>query len=127
LSIVQRVWYIFSRRQFLKMPIYEYLCQKCGEHLEVLQKMSDKPLSRCPKCRGKLEKMLSQTSFQLKGSGWYATDYASSSSKRSKSESESTDKNDKSKKTDTDSKSSKKGETPSSPATSVTGSGTTDK
>jgi len=107
------------------MPIYEYLCQKCGEHLEVLQKMSDKPLSRCPKCRGKLEKMLSQTSFQLKGSGWYATDYASSSSKRR--ESESTDKNDKSKKTDTDSKSSKKGETPSSPATSVTGSGTTDK
>ncbi len=110
------------------MPIYEYLCQKCGEHLEVMQKMSDKPLSRCPKCRGKLEKMLSQTSFQLKGSGWYATDYASSSSKRRESEStDKNDKNDKSKKADTDSKSSKKGETPSSPATSVTGSGTTDK
>ena len=107
------------------MPIYEYLCQKCGQHLEVMQKMSDKPLSRCPKCRGKLEKMLSQTSFQLKGSGWYATDYASSSSKRSKSESsESTNKNDKSKKTDTDSKT---GETPSSATTSVTKSDTADK
>jgi putative FmdB family regulatory protein len=115
------MWYIFSQgRRFLKMPIYEYLCQKCGQHLEVMQKMSDRPLSRCPKCRGKLEKMLSQTSFQLKGSGWYATDYAGSSSKRSKGESESTDKSDKSKKTDTD---SKPGETSSSPATSgVTGS-----
>jgi len=85
------------------MPIYEYACQKCGEHLEVMQKMSDKPLTRCPKCRGKLEKMLSQTSFQLKGSGWYATDYARSSSKSSKSDSETSDKTDKSKKTDTDS------------------------
>jgi len=105
------------------MPIYEYLCQKCGQHLEVMQKMSDKPLSRCPKCRGKLEKKFSQTSFQLKGSGWYATDYATSG-KRSKSESETADKQDKSKKTDGDagSKSPKKGET--SPATSgVTGSG----
>jgi len=59
------------------MPIYEYVCQKCGHHLEVMQKLSDKPLSRCPDCRGKLEKILSQTSFQLKGSGWYASDYAS--------------------------------------------------
>ncbi len=100
------------------MPIYEYLCQKCGQHLEVMQKMSDKPLSRCPKCRGKLEKMLSQTSFQLKGSGWYATDYANSSSKRSKTESEGTEKSDKSKKKETEVKSSKKDESPKSAATS---------
>lgn len=59
------------------MPIYEYVCQKCGHHLEVMQKVSDKPLTRCPECRGKLEKILSQTSFQLKGSGWYVSDYSS--------------------------------------------------
>ncbi|HEY7183899.1 MAG TPA: zinc ribbon domain-containing protein [Blastocatellia bacterium] len=58
------------------MPIYEYTCQKCGRHLEVMQKMSDKPLTRCPDCKGKLEKIFSQTSFQLKGSGWYVSDYA---------------------------------------------------
>jgi len=57
------------------MPIYEYVCQKCGHELEVMQKMSDKPLTKCPDCRGKLEKVFSQTSFQLKGSGWYASDY----------------------------------------------------
>jgi putative FmdB family regulatory protein len=57
------------------MPIYEYSCQKCGRRLEVMQKMSDKPLTRCPECKGKLEKIFSQTSFQLKGSGWYASDY----------------------------------------------------
>jgi len=58
------------------MPIYEYVCQKCKHHLEIMQKMSDKPLTRCPECRGKLEKVFSQTSFQLKGSGWYVSDYA---------------------------------------------------
>lgn len=57
------------------MPIYEYACTKCGHQLEVMQKISDKPLTRCPNCRGKLEKLFSQTSFQLKGSGWYVTDY----------------------------------------------------
>src|SRR5262245_31108162 len=69
----------------LDMPIYEYTCQKCGRHLEVMQKMSDKPLTRCPECKGKLEKIFSQTSFQLKGSGWYASDY-SNSGKAEKSE-----------------------------------------
>jgi len=57
------------------MPIYEYVCEHCGNHLEVMQKMNDKPKTRCPECRGKLEKIFSQTSFQLKGSGWYVTDY----------------------------------------------------
>lgn len=59
------------------MPIYEYVCEKCGHALEIMQKMSDKPLTTCPECKGKLEKIFSQTSFQLKGSGWYATDYTS--------------------------------------------------
>ncbi len=60
------------------MPIYEYTCQKCGHHLEVLQKMSDAPLSKCPECKGRLEKEFSQTSFQLKGGGWYVSDYGKS-------------------------------------------------
>jgi len=58
------------------MPIYEYKCEKCGSHIEVIQKISDPPLKRCSKCRGKLEKTISRTSFQLKGSGWYVTDYS---------------------------------------------------
>ena len=58
------------------MPIYEYFCDKCGSHIEVLQKVSDAPLKRCQKCRGKLEKVISRTSFQLKGGGWYMTDYS---------------------------------------------------
>ncbi|MBA2340297.1 MAG: zinc ribbon domain-containing protein [Pyrinomonadaceae bacterium] len=58
------------------MPIYEYACQKCKAHTEAFQKVSDKPLTKCRSCGGKLEKQWSQTSFQLKGSGWYVTDYA---------------------------------------------------
>ena len=58
------------------MPIYEYLCEKCGSQIEVIQKINDAPLKRCAKCKGKLGKTVSRTSFQLKGSGWYATDYS---------------------------------------------------
>jgi putative FmdB family regulatory protein len=58
------------------MPIYEYECRKCKAHVEVLQKITDKPLTKCRKCGGRLEKQWSSTSFQLKGTGWYATDYA---------------------------------------------------
>ena len=57
------------------MPIYEYRCTSCGDLSEVLQKVHDKPLTKCKKCGGKLEKLISRTSFQLKGSGWYVTDY----------------------------------------------------
>lgn len=57
------------------MPIYEYQCEKCGETTEVLQKFSDAPLSECPGCGGHMEKLMSMNSFQLKGSGWYVTDY----------------------------------------------------
>jgi len=62
------------------MPIYEYICEKCGSHVEVMQKISDAPLKRCQKCRGKMEKVVSRTSFQLKGGGWYVTDYPRKSS-----------------------------------------------
>ena len=58
------------------MPIYEYECRKCKAHIEAMQKMADKPLTKCRKCGGRLEKQWSSTSFQLKGSGWYVTDYA---------------------------------------------------
>ena len=68
------------------MPIYEYSCKKCGAHMEVMQKVSDKPPARHAKCGGKLEKEWSRTGFQFKGSGWYVTDYAGkkSESKESK-------------------------------------------
>ena len=61
------------------MPFYEYECTKCHFHTEVLQKISDPPITKCEKCRGKMKKLISQSSFHLKGSGWYVTDYASKS------------------------------------------------
>lgn len=57
------------------MPIYEYQCKSCGFAFEQTQKMSDAPLTRCPKCKGVVQKLLSKSSFHLKGSGWYVTDY----------------------------------------------------
>lgn len=61
------------------MPIYEYSCEKCGEILEVNQKITDQPLKRhngASKCGGKLTRLISMNSFHLKGTGWYKTDYA---------------------------------------------------
>ncbi len=58
------------------MPIYEYECKKCGRITEELQSFSDPPLKKCKECKGKLEKLISLSSFQLTGTGWYATDYA---------------------------------------------------
>ena len=58
------------------MPIYEYQCTKCGEVFEAFQKMTDEPLTQCKFCQAKVEKLVSHSSFQLKGSGWYLTDYA---------------------------------------------------
>ncbi|VAX17106.1 hypothetical protein MNBD_NITROSPINAE02-1320 [hydrothermal vent metagenome] len=61
------------------MPIYEYKCNKCGEALEVMQKMTDPPLKRhngAARCGGKLVKLMSSNAFHLKGTGWYKTDYA---------------------------------------------------
>ncbi len=58
------------------MPIYEYQCQKCREVTEAMQKFSDSPLTQCPSCHGELKKMISHSSFHLKGSGWYVTDYS---------------------------------------------------
>jgi putative FmdB family regulatory protein len=57
------------------MPIYEYRCDNCGQ-FEIMQKITERPLKRCPTCQSKVTKLISNTSFQLKGTGWYATDYA---------------------------------------------------
>jgi len=57
------------------MPIYEYQCQKCGT-FEVTQRITESPLTRCPTCRSRVKRLISNTSFQLKGTGWYITDYA---------------------------------------------------
>ena len=57
------------------MPIYEYACEHCGV-FEEMQRITDPPLAKCPKCKRKVRRLISQTSFQLKGSGWYVTDYA---------------------------------------------------
>ena len=64
------------------MPIYEYECINCGNKLEVLQKFNEKPLVTCPQCGGRLHKLISQSSFILKGNGWYATDYARNDRKK---------------------------------------------
>ena len=57
------------------MPIYEYRCDKCGKEFEAWQKFSDAPIETCESCGGHASKMISQSSFILKGSGWYVTDY----------------------------------------------------
>jgi len=62
------------------MPIYEYRCAKCGKTIEVIQKMSDKPLKKHEACGGTLTKLISAAGFQFKGTGWYVTDYARKSS-----------------------------------------------
>lgn len=63
------------------MPIYEYSCQGCGADVEVWQKISEKPKKVCPECGAhKLERQISATTFHLKGSGWYVTDYANKGS-----------------------------------------------
>jgi putative FmdB family regulatory protein len=63
------------------MPIYEFECRKCKAHLEVFQKMNDKPPVKCRKCGGRLEKLVSASAIQFKGSGWYVTDYAGNGKK----------------------------------------------
>jgi putative FmdB family regulatory protein len=58
-----------------KMPVYEYQCTACGQVEEAFQKISEPPLESCSQCQGNLKKIISQSSFHLKGSGWYVTDY----------------------------------------------------
>src|SRR5437762_3575171 len=70
------------------MPIYEFRCTKCNATIEVFQKLADKSLTRCKKCGGRLEKMISAAAVQFKGEGWYVTDYARKGSVAEKVEKE---------------------------------------
>ncbi len=64
------------------MPFYEYQCTKCGQEEEVLQKISDKPLKKCPACgKSTMQKKVSAAAFRLKGGGWYETDFKSGNKK----------------------------------------------
>jgi len=71
------------------MPIYEYQCKACNERHEIIQKISEAPLTHCPKCGGEMKKLISSPAIQFKGSGFYKTDYASSGSGSKSSESKS--------------------------------------
>ncbi len=68
------------------MPVYEYECQGCNKVFEVQQKIADEPLSDCPDCHAPVKKLMSMSSFQLKGGGWYADGYSSTSNTAKKAE-----------------------------------------
>lgn len=96
------------------MPIYEYQCKECGHHLEALQKVTDTPLRECPECqKNSLEKLVSATSFQLKGTGWYETDFKN---KKTPAKSENTET-----KTESNTSSETKTETSSEKSSTKTG------
>ena len=71
------------------MPLYEYECQKCHHRFERLRQFSDPQVTKCPKCKGRVEQVISAPAVQFKGSGWYVTDYAKKSSAPSSSSSRS--------------------------------------
>lgn len=92
------------------MPIYEYECGACGEEHEILQKMSEGALRKCPACGAlRLRRKISRSAFHLKGEGWYVTDYGKNGSKKDK---------EKETASDTSSKSDSKAESKSSDKTS---------
>ena len=71
------------------MPLYEYRCTKCGHRFEKIQKFSDPHVKKCPKCKGKVEQLLSSPAVHFKGTGWYVTDYAAKGAGASKDKEES--------------------------------------
>lgn len=83
------------------MPLYEYFCKKCHHEFEELQKITDKPVKKCPSCgANQAQKKVSLSGFQLKGSGWYADGYTKTDGKKAKSEGSDSGKSDKSDKSD---------------------------
>jgi len=104
------------------MPIYEYKCPKCGE-FEVTQRITENALKKCPTCKSKVERMLSRTSFILKGSGWYATDYAKPNGDAAKAESTAAD----SSKSESSKSETSKSDTSSKSESTSSSSGTNDK
>ena len=107
------------------MPIYEYSCGKCGEVVEKIQQFSDPPLKRHSGCGGSMTKLISQSSFQLKGSGWYVTDYAARGKPESADKAEGDGKKDKAAPGDSGD-SGAGSDTDSKSAAKSGGSGTTD-
>jgi putative FmdB family regulatory protein len=96
------------------MPLYEYFCKKCHHEFEELQKMTDKPVKKCPHCgANQAQKKVSLSGFQLKGSGWYADGYAKTDGKKAPSEGSDSGKSDKSDKSDKPSTKSEKSPTKS--------------
>lgn len=69
------------------MPIYEYKCTSCGHIFEKMQSFNDEPVKTCPKCGGEVKKLISRSSFVLKGTGWHVTDYGRGSSSSSSTDS----------------------------------------
>jgi putative FmdB family regulatory protein len=104
------------------MPIYEYQCLKCGT-FEVTQRITEKPLAKCPTCKGKVKRLISNTSFQLKGTGWYVTDYARKGTDKGASKSDNGSKPSTASKTETksDSSSSSSEKSTSSASSSTSG------
>jgi len=100
------------------MPLYEYLCKKCGHRFEEIRKFSDKQPKKCPECGGVIEQVISAPAVQFKGSGWYVTDYpkkgAASGAPSSSSEADSGTKEAKDGKETKDAKDTKKDDKPKS-------------
>ena len=95
------------------MPIYEYRCSACGHQDEFLQKVSDPVLTKCPECgKSKFEKQLSAAGFQLKGSGWYATDFKSKKPAEKKTDAKTEAKSETKTETKTEAKTETKTNTP---------------
>ena len=97
------------------MPIYEYACKKCGE-FEVTQRITEDPLKKCPSCGHKVTKLISQSAFHLKGSGWYATDYGKNGKTKSDSSDTKETKDTKTNKKDSSTSSSSSSDKSSKPA-----------
>ena len=100
------------------MPLYEYQCEQCGNRFEVIQKFSDQPLIQHDGCGGAVQRLISASALQFKGSGWYITDYARSGAKSEpKSDAKSDAKSDTKTEAKTEAKTQSKSE--SKPATST--------
>lgn len=109
------------------MPLYEYLCKKCGHRFEKILKFSDKPIKKCPECGGSVEQVITAPAVQFKGSGWYVTDYAKKSSAPASSDSGSKDSKDFDSKDSKDTKESKKDDKKTESSTKDTSSDTSSK
>ncbi len=111
------------------MPIYEYRCLDCDHEFERMQKFSDPPLETCPSCEGTVQKLISRSTFHLKGDGWYVTDYARKSGNNGKNEaqgsSETSSESSKSESSRSESSSSSSTSTESSSSTSSSSTTTT--